>query len=199
MPYTEQQFNLPELTGLSAKQIEVHLKLYAGYVKNVNAVKAKIAEYMVDSTANALAVAELTRRFGFEFNGMRLHELYFEALGGNGIPAPSNSPIAGGGLCEALVAQYGSVENWLAEFKAMGVMRGIGWVLLTYDEKGQVFHNVWVSDHELGHLADTKIIIAMDVWEHAFMVDYVPAQKADYVSAFLANLKWDVVESRFSA
>ncbi len=192
MPYTEQQFNLPELTGLSAKQIEVHLKLYAGYVKNVNAVKAKIAEYMTDSTANALAIAELTRRFGFEFNGMRLHELYFEALGGNGELTDSE-------LTKALAAQYGSVENWLAEFKAMGVMRGIGWVLLTYDEKGKTFNNVWVSDHELGHLADTKIIIAMDVWEHAFMVDYVPAQRADYVAAFLANLKWEVIEARFAA
>ncbi len=190
MPYTEQQFNLPELAGLSAKQIEVHLKLYAGYVKNVNAVQAKIAEYMMDSTANALAIAELTRRFGFEFNGMRLHELYFEALGGN-------DEMAEGALTKALAAQYGSMENWLAEFKAMGVMRGIGWVLLTYDEKSRTFHNVWVSDHELGHLADTKIVIAMDVWEHAFMVDYMPAQRADYVTAFLANLKWDVITARF--
>lgn len=190
MPYTEQQFNLPELVRLSAKQIEVHLKLYAGYVKNVNAINAKLAEYMTDGTAHALAIAELSRRFGFEFNGMRLHELYFEALGGNGEVTDSL-------LKTALTAQYGSVENWLAEFKAMGVMRGIGWVLLTYDEKGQTFHNVWVSDHELGHLADTKIIVAMDVWEHAFMVDYMPAQRADYINVFFANLRWEVINARF--
>jgi Fe-Mn family superoxide dismutase len=191
MPYTEQQFNLPELAGLSAKQLEVHLKLYAGYVKNVNDIQEKLAEYRTDSAANAVAIAELTRRFGFEFNGMRLHELYFEALGGNG-------EVVENSLKGALATQYGSFEAWLTAFKALGVMRGIGWVLLTYDEKGKVFNNVWVSDHELGCLVDTKIIVALDMWEHAFMVDYVPAQKADYVAMVLTNLQWDVVGKRFN-
>ncbi len=192
MPYTEQQFNLPAMTGLSDKQIEVHLKLYAGYVKNVNAIKVKMAEYMADSAGNALALSELTRRFGFEFDGMRLHELYFEALGGNG-------EMGEGALQAALVAQYGSIEVWLNEFKALSAMRGIGWVLLTYDAKGKTFHNVWVSDHELGHLADTRVILAMDMWEHAFMCDYMPAQKADYVTAFLVNVQWSIIEARFVA
>lgn len=191
MPYTEQQFNLPELKGLSAKQIEVHLKLYAGYVKNVNAVKEKITEYKADSEKFALALAELTRRFPFEFNGMRLHELYFEALGGDGA-------MTDGVLHEALATQYGSIDAWLAEFKAVGMMRGIGWTLLAYDAKTKVFHNIWVNDHELGHLGDTRIILAMDVWEHAFMVDYVPAQRPDYISAFFSNLRWDVCDARFA-
>lgn len=191
MPYTEQQFNLPELKGLSAKQVEVHLKLYAGYVKNVNAINEKVAEYKADAEKYALALSELTRRFPFEFNGMRLHELYFEALGGDG-------SMTDGALKNALAAQYGSIDAWLAEFKAVGMMRGIGWTLLTFDAKACVFRNIWVSDHELGHLADTRIILAMDVWEHAFMIDYVPAQRPDYINAFFQNLKWSACEARFA-
>ncbi len=189
MPYSEQQFNLPELDGLSAKQIEVHLKLYAGYVKNVNGIMSKIQDLMQDSETNALALSELKRRFGFEFDGMRLHELYFEALG--------KDVEMSGSLAEALAKQWGSLEAWQQEFKAMGNMRGIGWVLLTYDQKGDMFHNVWVSDHELGHLATLPILVAMDMWEHAFMVDYLPAQKGDYIGAFFKNLKWSKVEERF--
>lgn len=192
MPYQEQQFNLPELKGLSAKQIEVHLKLYAGYVKNVSAIMAKVAEYKQDSEKHAIALSELTRRFPFEFNGMRLHELYFEALGGDGT-------IADGALKDALAAQYGSIDAWLSEFKAVGMMRGIGWTLLTYDAKANTFHNIWVNDHELGHLGDLRIVLAMDVWEHAFLIDYVPAQRPNYINAFFSNLKWDLCEARFAS
>jgi Fe-Mn family superoxide dismutase len=189
MQYSEQSFKLPKMDGLSEKQIEVHLKLYAGYVKNVNAIMAKVEELKADSEKNALALAELKRRFGFEFDGMRLHELYFEALGGDGQMS--------GALAKALAKQWGSIEAWQAEFKAIGLMRGIGWVLLTYDAKGDMFHNVWVSDHELGHLATLPVLIAMDMWEHAFMVDYLPAQKGDYIGAFFKNLNWSTIEKRF--
>jgi Fe-Mn family superoxide dismutase len=189
MSYTEQQFNLPTLNGLSEKQIEVHLKLYAGYVKNVNAIMTKLDELKQNSEANALALAELKRRFGFEFNGMRLHELYFAGLGGDGQMT--------GTLADALAKQWGSIDNWQAEFQAMGNMRGIGWVLLTYDAVADTFHNVWVSDHEVGHLGNLPIIIAMDMWEHAFMVDYLPAQKGDYVQAFFKNLNWSKLNERW--
>lgn len=190
MPYIEQTFDLPAMSGLSTKQIEVHLKLYAGYVKNVNAIQSKLAELMVDTEKNALALSELKRRFGFEFNGMRLHELYFEALGGDGQIV--------GSLADALAKQWGSLEAWQNEFHALGLMRGIGWVLLTYDAKGQMFHNVWVSDHELGHLATLPVLLALDLWEHAFMIDYVPAQKGDYIGVFMKNLNWSKVEERFA-
>lgn len=191
MPYTEQAFNLPSMTGLSAKQVEVHLKLYSGYVKNVNALMAKLSELMTDSEKNALALSELKRRFGFEFNGMRLHELYFAGLGGDGQIV--------GSLADALAKQWGSLEAWQNEFHAVGMMRGIGWVLLTYDVQAKLFHNVWVSDHELGHLATLPVLLAMDMWEHAFMVDYVPAQKGDYIGAFMHNLNWSKIEERFAA
>lgn len=190
--YSEQSFSLENVTGLSPKQLEVHLKLYAGYVKNTNAILAKVAEYKKDSETHAIALAELMRRFGFEFNGMRLHELYFESLGGSGETAP-------GALVDAITTRWGSVDAWKAEFQAMGVMRGIGWVLLVHDPKANTLHNVWVSDHELGHLGGLPIIIAMDVWEHAFMVDYLPAQRSEYVQTFLKNLNWNIIEKRYNA
>lgn len=189
MQYQEQSFNLPELQGISAKQIDVHLKLYAGYVKNVNTMLAKLEELKADSEKNAIALSEIKRRFPFEFNGMRLHELYFEALGGSG-------EVPEGKLRSALEAQYGTFDRFLAEFKAVGMMRGIGWTLLTFDPKSNMFHTNWISDHEIGHLATTKIVLAMDMWEHAFMVDYIPAQKNEYVEAFLKNLNWQVIEAR---
>lgn len=150
----------------------------------------KLEELKADSEKNALALSELKRRFGFEFNGMRLHELYFEALGSN--------DQGSGSLVAAIAKQWGSFEAWQNEFKALGAMRGIGWVLLTYDAKAEIFHHVWVSDHELGHLATLPIIIAMDMWEHAFMLDYLPAQKGEYVSAFMQNLNWAKLNERYS-
>lgn len=195
MPYTEQQFALPTMLGISAKQVDVHLKLYAGYVKNVNAMLAKIAEYKQDAEKHALALAEITRRFPFEFNGMRLHELYFEALGGQGVD--DEIGVETRTLWQALAKQYGSFDAWLAECKAVAMMRGSGWTLLTYDAKGVMFHTIWVNDHEVGHLGDQRIVLALDVWEHAFLIDYLPAQRADYIAAFFQNLRWDVCEDRF--
>lgn len=191
MPYIEHSFNLPEMTGLSQKQIEAHLKLYAGYVKNVNAIGLNLDEYKKDSTMNLIAISELTRRYGFEWNGMRLHEIYFAGLGGDGSIA--------GALADAITAQYGSVDAWKAEVKAMAMMRGIGWVLLVNDRETKTLSNVWVSDHEVGHLAGADVLFALDVWEHAYLVDYVPAQRADYVSAFFANLNWSAAEARYIA
>jgi len=196
--YIEQSFNLPELKGLSAKQIDVHLKLYAGYVKNVNAVSAKIDELKASAEQNVLTLSELTRRYAFEFNGMRLHELYFEAFGSpvGATPEGGDGVLVDGKLKSAITAQYGSFENFISELTMIGSMRGIGWVLLVRDTKADALRLIWVSDHELGHLAGTDVILAMDMWEHAFMVDYVPAQKGEYIKAFLANVNWSVVEGR---
>ncbi len=191
MPYSEITFNLPAMTGLSAKQIEAHLKLYAGYVKNTNAINTKLAELMTDSATNILALSELTRRYGFEWNGMRLHEIYFSGLGGNG--------IIEGVLANKIAEQFGSIDAWKTEVKLMSMMRGIGWVLLIHDASANILKNIWVSDHEIGHLAGTNVLFALDVWEHAYLVDYLPSQRADYVTAVFANLNWSSSESRFNA
>ncbi len=187
--YQAKTFTLGTLEGLSQKQIDEHLKLYAGYVKNVNALTDRVKVLKADSAANALELSELTRRFGFEFNGMRLHEYYFSQF-------EKAQGDAGSKVKDACAAQWGSMDAWMAEFKAMGLMRGIGWVLMVRDEVTGNLHNIWVSDHEIGNLAGQKVLLAMDMWEHAFLLDYLPAGKKDYIEAFFKNLNWNVVESR---
>lgn len=176
--YEVKTFSFGELAGLSSKQIEAHLGLYAGYVKNVNRVLADASDYKKDSE----------KGLAFEFNGMRLHELYFEQF--------EKREGTGSKVGEAIVAQWGTEEAWTAEFKKMGMMRGIGWVLLVRDEVTGRLMNIWVSDHELGHLAGVTVLLAMDVWEHAFLIDYLPSERAKYIEAFFSNLQWSVVESR---
>ena len=184
-------FEIGPLEGISGKQIEEHLKLYAGYVKNVNKMEEELMRLMEDSEKNAIPLAEIKRRYGFEWNGMRLHELYFSALGN------ASASDAGSGLAKALTARYGSIDTWVAMAKAMGVMRGIGWVLLVNDKEAGMLQTIWVSDHEVGHLAGAEVILALDVWEHAYMVDYPPSGRKTYIEAFFKNLNWKKVEARF--
>lgn len=192
MTYTAKTFNLPALEGLSEKQIKVHLGLYEGYVKNVNLVMATIAAYQqTDDEGGKYAITELRRRFAFEFDGMRMHEYYFEQFEGEKGGSPESA------LAKAAAEKYGSGENFIKHIKEVAGTRGIGWVVVYYDPKGSTLHTVFVNDHELGQLAGLPIILALDMWEHAFMVDYVPAEKKNYVDAFLANLNWSVIEKRF--
>ena len=191
MEYKEQKFELGELSDISSKQVEVHLGLYSGYVKHVNLIREKIAELESDKEKNGYLIAELRRRFSFEFDGMRMHEYYFEGFEGGG------KEISDSELKKALAEKYGDFESFIEHFKAVGMSRGIGWTTLYWDPKGKTPHVTWVGDHELGTLSGLPILIAMDMWEHAFMVDYVPSEKGMYIDAFLSNLNWEVVESRF--
>jgi len=192
MTYTAKKFALPELKGLSPKQIEVHLALYEGYVKHVNLIMEKIAQYTEqDATGNAYAIAELRRRLGFEFDGMRMHEYYFEQFEGEKGGSPDSA------LAKAAAEKYGSGENFIAHIKDVAGARGIGWVVVYADPRGNTLHTAFVNDHELGQLAGLPVILALDLWEHAYMVDYVPAEKKTYVEAFLDNVNWSVVEARF--
>ena len=194
MQYKEQSFAIPDLKGISSKQIEVHLKLYAGYVKHVNLLRENIhALETEDKEKHAYTIAELRRRFSFEFNGMRMHEYYFQSFAG-GPKAPNES----GALAQTLAEKYGSWEQFIAHFKSVGMSRGIGWTILYWDPIGETPHIAWLGDHELGTLAGLPIILAMDMWEHAYMVDYLPAEKATYITAFLENTNWDISEKRFT-
>lgn len=193
MKYDVRTFNLPELKGLSKKQIDVHLALYEGYVKHVNLIMEKIkAMKEADAEGYAYAVAELRRRFAFEFDGMRMHEYYFEQFEGEKTSQPSSA------LAKAAEEKYGSREQFLAHIKEVAGTRGIGWVVVYYDAIGKQLHTVFVNDHELGQLSGLSIILTLDLWEHAYMVDYVPAEKKTYVEAFLKNLNWAVCDARFS-
>lgn len=186
--YTAKTYQFPELKDISGKQLEAHIGLYNGYVKNTNLLLEKIPA--ARTAADEPALSELTRRFAFEFNGMRLHEFYFDQF----LPAVGDVDS----LKAALAAQYGSFEAWQADFVRIGKMRGIGWVLLVADDNGNLL-NIWVSDHEYGHLGGLKVIMAMDVWEHAYLVDFMPSQRPDYIAAFMANVQWEVVAARLAA
>ena len=189
--YTEKTFPFPEMRGFSQKLLNEHLKLYSGYVKNVNILSDKLHQLEQNTEENKISISELKRRYSFEWNGMRLHENYFETLGGNG--------KSDGSIVDEIKKQFSSYERWLVEFKNIGSMRGIGWTILCHDKEGGVLSNIWVSNHEIGHLAGTKILIAMDVWEHAYLIDYLPSQRGEYIESFFNNLKWSEIEKRFSS
>ena len=191
--FEEMKFNIPTLKGISAKTIEEHLKLYSGYVKNVNAVLEQIQELKKDSAKNAYALGEVNRRFGFEYNGMRNHEVYFKSL-----EAGSTPLAASGALQKTIEEQWGSFDAWLAEFKAIALTRGIGWAMLYYDRKDKRLLNAWVDEQHLGQLQDCALILGLDMWEHSFVADYQPSGKKQYVEDFFSNLNWGVIEKNFS-
>lgn len=193
--YEARKFNLPALPGISEKQIAVHLALYEGYVKHTNVLRQQIADLeAADKEKHAYAIMEVRRRLGFEFNGMRMHEFYFSQLEGG---AKEHTP--GSALEQAVAEKYGSWDQFIAHMTAVAMSRGIGWSILYFDTVAKTPHVAWVSDHEIGQLGSLPVMLALDMWEHAYMVDYVPADKKQYVEAFFKNLNWEVVEARFAA
>ena len=193
--YKEQSFDhLHGLDGISDAQVAEHLKLYSGYVKQVNALNQELAEMLGKGKATGKdpEFAELTRRLGFEYNGMILHEYYFSNLRQAAEPRPG----ANSGLTQALTQSFGSVELWQTDFQAMGDMRGIGWVILFEDPATTRLTNHWITLHQDGVPAGFKPLLVMDVWEHAFMRDYQATEKAKYVQAFFRNIDWQMVERR---
>jgi len=190
MPYAAKDYGkLIGLEGFSETLLKNHFTLYQGYVTNTNKVLDALAAMLAEGKTGTPEYAELKRRLGWEFNGMRLHEYYFENLGGKGALA------AGGKLGKALAAEFGSVEKWEADFRAVGAMRGIGWVVLYQDTAGNRLFNQWVNEHDVGHPAGANPILVMDVFEHAFMTDY-GLKRVDYIAAFFKNIDWKSVEAR---
>ena len=190
MPYTAKDYGkLIGMKGFSETLLKNHFTLYQGYVTNTNKVWDALQAMLKDGKTATPEYAELKRRFGWEFNGMRLHELYFENLGGNGALNQS------GKLAKLLPGAYGSVEAWEKDFRATGAMRGIGWVVLYQDDTNGWMFNQWISEHDGGHPAGCRPILIMDVFEHAYMLDY-GLKKADYIEAFFKNVNWDAAEAR---
>jgi len=191
MTYETKTFDIPSLEGISAKTIEEHLKLYAGYVKHVNLIHEKIDELKQDGEKNAYALAEVQRRLGFEFGGMKNHEAYFSQFEGGSKEVDKESELFKS--CEYL---WGSWDGFMAQFKATALTRGIGWAMLSLDRTAQRLVMSWVDEQHLGQLPGTEVILALDMWEHSYMLDYPPSQKKDYVEAFFKNLNWEVVAGR---
>ena len=191
MKYNVQEFDIPSLSGLSEKQREVHLGLYKGYVTHVNLIAEKLREGAEGK--DPYTSAERRRRFAFEFDGMRMHENYFEQLVGG-----ANEIDGGGKLANAVSKKYGDVTNFLDHIREVAGSRGIGWIVVYYDPKAETVHTVFAGDHELGHLAGLPILYAVDMWEHAFMVDYIPSEKAKYLESYLSNTNWKIVDDRLA-
>src|SRR3990172_6799188 len=190
--FEEKKFNIPKLKGISEKNIEEHLKLYAGYVKHSNLILEKIEEMKADSDpsnppgqANAYALGEVQRRFGFEYNGMRNHEIYFESLSGGSREISKDSE-----LYKSMTYLWGSFENWLNQFKNIALTRGIGWAMLYFDRKEQKLLNTWVDEQHLGQLQDCTLVLGLDMWEHSYVAGYQPSGKKQYIEDFFTNLNW---------
>ncbi len=191
MAYEAQNFErLIGTPGFSDALLKNHFTLYQGYVTNTNKLADTMMAMVKDGKGNTPEFAELKRRFGWEFNGMRLHELYFGNMKKDGALLEQNAPLA-----KKLIDAFGSVDAWAAAFKAVGAMRGIGWAVLYYDVQADRFFNVWVNEHDVGHLATAVPLLIMDVFEHAFMLDY-GTKRADYIEAFFKAINWDVVQHR---
>lgn len=191
--FEEKKFNIPNLKGISEKNIEEHLKLYAGYVKHSNLILEKIEELGVDTEKNAYALGEVQRRFSFEFNGVRNHEVYFDSLSDGPKNLENESELK-----KEIENEFGSFDKWLARFKSIALTRGIGWAMLYYDRKDKRLLNAWVDEQHLGQLQDCAPILALDMWEHSYVADYQPSGKKQYVEDFFTNLNWQNIERNFS-
>jgi Fe-Mn family superoxide dismutase len=192
--YKAKTYNLSGLNGISDNTLAIHFKLYEGYVTNTNILNAKIADLLRgEITPNEMPVySELVRRLGFEYNGMVLHEWYFGNLKVGGSPEPAE----GSAFHAAAVKSFGSFENWKKHFVGVGKMRGVGWAVCYQNPDNGLLSNHWITLHEEGNVAGYQPVLVMDVWEHAFLLDYKPADRPKYIDAFLSNVDWSVVEGR---
>ena len=194
--YKAREFNLSGLNGISDETLEMHFKLYQGYVKETNNLSDRITKFIEDGQVDQEempAYSELTRRLGFEYNGMVLHEYYFDNLksgGGTGDPAKTAE------FAKAADSSFGSYEIWKADFVGIGKMRGVGWAICYQNPMNGALSNHWITLHETGNVAGFTPVLVMDVWEHAYILDYKPADRPKYIEAFFANIDWSVVERR---
>jgi Fe-Mn family superoxide dismutase len=190
MHYTPLTFDIPKLDGIGEETITEHIGLYNGYVKHANLIREKIDAYSNDPENNNYAIGEMQRRLGFEFGGMRNHEYYFTQFEGGCQPLPD------GKLKELIERQWGSFDAWKARFEKIAMTRGVGWAMMYHDPHTDQLVQTWVDEQHLGQLADLDIVLALDMWEHSYMRDYVPSKKKEYVDAFFRNLNWGVVAGR---
>ena len=192
-PYKEIDFkHLKGLNGISDETLEIHLGLYAGYVKNTNAYCEKVIELTEQGKSGSIEYAEVKRRYGFEYNGKVLHEYYFGNMKPNGQGELKDSTALG----KKIIEVYGSIETWKNDFFKVGAMRGVGWAVMFQDPHTKTVSNHWITLHEEGNVAGFTPILVMDVWEHAWLRDYKPADRPKYIEAFFANVDWAAVEKR---
>lgn len=191
--FAVKNFEIPELIGISKKNIEEHLKLYKGYVTNTNLIFNKLQELKNDPEKNAFLLGELQRRLGFEFDGMRNHEYFFASLTDGKKEININ-----GELYKKIEKEWGSYENFLGHFKFVATTRGIGWTILYFDKITDKLIISWVDEHHLGQLTGLSPILCLDMWEHAYVYDYPTSEKKKYIESFFENLNWEKVEENLT-
>lgn len=183
-------YHLLGMKGFSNPLLTQHFKLYEGYVAQTNLLQEKMAALIDANLVKSTEYAGIKKMFAFEYDGMKLHEFYFENLGGkSSINIQSN-------LYKKIVQDFGSFDKWKADFQATGLLRGIGWVILYFDALDNRLVNAWIESHEKGHLVHANMLLVMDVWEHAYITEY-GLSKADYIEAFFSNIQWNIVVNRF--
>ncbi len=192
--FIEQKFNIGELKGISAKNIEEHLKLYAGYVKHANLIMEHGVELSKEAEKYVYELGELQRRFSFEWGGIRNHEVYFSLLEGGPKDINPESELA-----KKIIEQWDTFDIFITRMKMTAMTRGIGWAMLYYDKKTGLLLPGWVDEQHLGQLADCQIIVALDMWEHSYVADYLPSGKKQYVEDFFKNVNWAVAEANYAA
>ena len=194
--YQAREFNLSGLNGISDQTLEMHFKLYEGYLKETNKLSEAIYKFIQDGQVDQEempAYSELTRRLGFEYNGMVLHEYYFDNLKRGGGTGDADRMAQ---FTKAAEASFGSYEIWKADFVGIGKMRGVGWAICYQNPGSGRLSNHWITLHETGNVAGYDPILVMDVWEHAYLLDYKPAERPKYIEAFFSNIDWTMVEKR---
>ena len=195
--YEVKPFNLHGLVGISDRTLEMHIKLYEGYVKAANQLTTQIGEMLKDGRIDQEempAYSELTRRLGFEYNGMVLHEYYF----GNLIKGGAKNPNQGSAFVKVAADSFGTYDIWKLDFSSVGKMRGVGWAICYVNPHSGRLSNHWISLHENGNIAGFIPALVMDVWEHAYLLDYKPFDRASYIEAFFSNIDWQSVQMRLN-
>jgi len=195
--YKPKGFDLSGLNGISDKTLELHFKLYEGYVKETNNLSERIAKFLEDGKVDQdemPAYSELTRRLGFEYNGMVLHEYYF----GNMKRQGAGDPAKDSNFTKAAEASFGGYDIWKADFVGIGKMRGVGWAMCYQNPANGRLSNHWITLHETGNVSGFTPVLVMDVWEHAFLLDYMPAERPKYIEAFFSNINWDACDERLT-
>ena len=187
--YSEQaNEHILDLPGFSRELMETHLELYRGYVD-----AAQHLRNVLDSKElGPAAAAEVRRRFAWEFNGMRLHEIYFDQLRRDGKKLDDLPDLKA-----AIASDFGSFDAWMDEVREMANTRGIGWVALVQDMETDRLMNVWFDEHDTGILAGCRIVLLIDLFEHAYLVDFGLDRDA-YLDALMDCIDFERVAQRLS-
>jgi superoxide dismutase, Fe-Mn family len=183
VPHQVRTFDLERVQRIWGRTLELHLGLYKGYVEQLNKL-TRTADHGTDAEAFA-------RRFAFEHNGVVLHELLFESLSGKATPMQR-----AGALAAELKRGFGGYGQWRSDVRELASVRGIGWIALIRSATTGRLHNVWIDLHQVSVPAMADILLLIDLWEHAWILDYAPKDRGRFVSDLIEQLNWAVIEAR---